>query len=369
MKADEGKDARPEEKQRKGSFRDLLIFADGWDRVMMCCAAPPMACAGALMSTMLLFIGDFFETAGSAMALTTNGINMNTVRNTSLTLVYLGLALAAVFTPVFGLANHAAANQKAKWKKESIKAILGQDVGWFDVCRPQELLSKMSEGTVKITKALEFQSYTALQGLGMAAGGFGVGFSKSWSVALVVLASFPVIMLAVGCFIVVLFGGSRMRLKAYSTAGGTATEALFAMRTIASLGIEKVFLHKYETQLVLARRVAMRIAPWTGFTTGLTFSSFIILMIVGFLYGGLTLANEVEASSFSYVLTDGNQVVLSPVAPRPSPLARHPSPVTPRPSLIAHRPSTIDHRPSPLAPRPSPLTLILALTASCARRW
>ena len=43
--------------------------------------------------------------------------------------------------------------------------------------------------------------------------------------------------------------GSKSVSKAYGKAGGIATETLFAMRTVASLGIERQFESRYATPI------------------------------------------------------------------------------------------------------------------------
>eukprot|EP00966_Prymnesium_polylepis_P062263 1444336-Prymnesium_polylepis.2 len=135
----------------------------------------------------------------------------------------------------------------------------------------------MSEAVVNIGKALEFQSYTAFQGLGMACGGFGVGFYKDVATTLVIMAFLPVVLLFLGCFAAVLIGGAKVRMKAYSGAGGVAQEALYAMRTVSALGIESSLQQRYTSLLAAASQTAMKIAPIQGFTTGLAFSCFVIL--------------------------------------------------------------------------------------------
>ena len=61
------------------------------------------------------------------------------------------------------------------------------------------------------------------------------------------------------------FESTKVKLAAYAHAGGVATESLFAMRTVASLGAERKFATTYATKLGYAARVAIYIAPATGF--------------------------------------------------------------------------------------------------------
>ena len=50
-----------------------------------------------------------------------------------------------------------------------------------------------------------------------------------------------------------MLGGTKKRNKAYATAGGIATEALFAMRTVASFGLERSIIARYSANLLAAK--------------------------------------------------------------------------------------------------------------------
>ena len=63
------------------------------------------------------------------------------------------------------------------------------------------------------------------------------------------LATLPVIILLIGLFFVVLVGGAKVKTAAYAQAGGLANESLFAMRTVASLGLEASLTTRYIAML------------------------------------------------------------------------------------------------------------------------
>ena len=79
--------------------------------------------------------------------------------------------------------------------------------------------------------------------------------------ALVVLACTPVMVILVGLFFVVLTGSAKVNSKAYATAGGIANEALFSMRTVASLCLEQTFQKRYTANLVKPQRHASACCP------------------------------------------------------------------------------------------------------------
>merc|ERR1740138_1502226 len=98
-------------------------------------------------------------------------------------------------------------------------------------------------------------------------------------------------------------GGDAIVDKAYAKAGGIATESLFSMRTIVSLGIETDFVNRYQGALVKVRRTTIVNNTLLYFSGGLTLSSYLVMMGVAIVYGSYRLAGEMEWSSFPLVVT------------------------------------------------------------------
>lgn len=77
-----------------------------------------------------------------------------------------------------------------------MKAVLRQDVGWFDVSNPQELTTKMSESIEAIYKGLDGPSYMLFLSLGLSTMGFTIGFTRAWDVSLVMVSIFPLVVVS-----------------------------------------------------------------------------------------------------------------------------------------------------------------------------
>ena len=257
---------------------------------------------GVVMILPLIFFQDFFDTAGNSQS-TGMAIDMKQVSYVCQWLVYLSLIMMVLFFFAFLLSGFPAINQKAEWKKRVIKSILRQDIGWFDVSHPEELASKMSEGITRVYKAVDSPSYMVFQGIGMGLGGFVFGFIKDWYVAICTFAVVPLLVVFFGLFLCTLWRSSKVTAAAYNGANGLATEALFSMRTIASLSIEKDFATRYKQRLTAAAVAQAGVAPLKGFTGGLAQASFMLLLMVGFLSGGFLVADEMDRSSYTYSVT------------------------------------------------------------------
>ena len=124
-------------------------------------------------------------------------------------------SVAAV--PGFGITNVSASRMKRAWQKAVVKSILRQNVGWYDVSKPQELAGKQAEAVTNIHTALGPQVFMAFNGLGLAAAGFYIGFWRAPQVSAIVLACIPVLLCLIGCFFATLIGGAKVKTKAYSS--------------------------------------------------------------------------------------------------------------------------------------------------------
>ncbi len=71
-------------------------------------------------------------------------------------------------------------------QKAVMKAILRQDVGWFDVSKPEELASKVSAGIALVHKGLEGSNYLIFLAIGSVVTGIAGGFAENWAISLVV---------------------------------------------------------------------------------------------------------------------------------------------------------------------------------------
>ena len=289
---------KPKEKQMRASASLLLQFATGWDLFYMIFAASLQFLVGGAMIIPLVFFQQFFDAAGETTSV--SPIDMDVISETALNFTLVGCGLIVGFFFSVWPVMLAAASQKAKWKKNSLRAVLSQDVGWFDVSNPQELGSKITASTTNIYKSLDFPSYMIFQGMGMAIGGILFGFLRAWKVALVVTAVIPIVISIFVVFFYVLFSATSVRNKAYATADGLATESLFAMRTVAALGVEQRFADNFVAVLAHATKVQVRISPLVGFTGGTALSSFLWLLVTGFLSGGYFFSEQMDESTFDY---------------------------------------------------------------------
>jgi ATP-binding cassette subfamily B (MDR/TAP) protein 1 len=159
---------------------------------------------------------------------------------------------------------------------------------------------------VKVQKCLGASTFLMFEGSGYGLTAFVMGFYYEPEVSGITLATLPLLVISFGVMAYIMDKGGKTVSAAYGKAGGTATEALFAMRTVVSLGMEKHFERKYSTSLSGARKATVRNGVGFGVGVGCALSAYLIMMGAAVVYGAYRLAGEMEASEFDFVVPLGN---------------------------------------------------------------
>eukprot|EP00966_Prymnesium_polylepis_P145271 3354778-Prymnesium_polylepis.1 len=194
---------------------------------------------GALQVVSNIIFGDSFK--GSQ--------GLDGYKQTALNMTYLGLGLMTTQVIAVFCADLTKYRQIATWKKGYLKSILRQDVGWYDVNKPQELSSRMGEALVVIEKGLGNTTLMGFQYLAMGLAGLAIAFAYMWDVALVIMALSPVLLSSMVGMVSVQSSSAKATMEAYGEAGGLSSEVLAATKTVASFGAEPPSIERYNRAL------------------------------------------------------------------------------------------------------------------------
>uniref|UniRef100_A0A8B9D703 Bile salt export pump n=1 Tax=Anser cygnoides TaxID=8845 RepID=A0A8B9D703_ANSCY len=165
-------------------------------------------------------------------------------------------------------------------RKIGFRAMLGQDIGWFDDRRnsPGALTTRLA------TDASQVQGATGSQ-IGMIVNSFTnigvaiiIAFYFSWKLSLVIMCFLPFLALSGAVQAKMLTGFAAQDKKALEATGRISSEALSNIRTVAGIGKEKMFIDTFEKNLDMPYRAAIKKANVYGISFGFAQS---IVFIVG----------------------------------------------------------------------------------------
>ncbi|NXN07396.1 ABCBB protein, partial [Indicator maculatus] len=187
-------------------------------------------------------------------------------------------------------------------RKLGFKAMLGQDIGWFDDRNnsPGALTTRLA------TDASQVQGATGSQ-IGMIVNSFTnigvamiIAFYFSWKLSLVILCFLPFLALSGAVQAKMLTGFASKDKKALEATGQISSEALSNIRTVAGIGKEKMFIDNFEKHLVMPYRAATKKAHVYGLCFGFAQSIVFIANAVSYRYGGFLVDNEGLHYSFVF---------------------------------------------------------------------
>ncbi|NXX40239.1 ABCBB protein, partial [Tricholaema leucomelas] len=199
-------------------------------------------------------------------------------------------------------------------RKLGFKAMLGQDIGWFDDRKnsPGALTTRLA------TDASQVQGATGSQ-IGMIVNSFTnigvaliIAFYFSWKLSLVILCFLPFLALSGAVQAKMLTGFASKDKKALEAAGQISSEALSNIRTVAGIGKEKMFIDNFEKHLVMPYRAATKKAHVYGICFGFAQSIVFIANAVSYRYGGFLV--DTEGLHYSFVFRVISAIVTSGTA-------------------------------------------------------
>ncbi|XP_065843600.1 ATP-dependent translocase ABCB1-like [Oscarella lobularis] len=186
----------------------------------------------------------------------------------------------------------ASQRQITRMKKAVFKAILAQEVGWFDLHNHAEITSQLVDGIEKVHEGIGDKVGVFIQGLASFVAGLGIAFWKSWEMTLVVLSLVPLLIISLAFISKMVARFSTQVQTAYGRAGVIAEEVLAAIRTVTAFGGQNKAATKYEACLDDARRLGRKKGVSSGVAVGCVYFVLFSMFALAFWYGSKLIERE-----------------------------------------------------------------------------
>ena len=154
--------------------------------------------------------------------------------------------------------------QTQKLRLKYVKSILRQEIGWYDLNNPSTLSTRVADLSGSLQDGITSRAAELFQFGGQFIGSYIVGLYLCWKLALVLVCALPLIA-GSGAFMVLSITNAQNTVgENYALAGGLATEALSAIRTVSALNMQADVISKYRVYL----HKAMTMGISKGFNVG-----------------------------------------------------------------------------------------------------
>ncbi|EPB81738.1 hypothetical protein HMPREF1544_11524 [Mucor circinelloides 1006PhL] len=296
------------EKQPAVPIYKLFRFATKIELLMIFCACIISAGIGAMQPVSIIIFGQFMGTIGIAMA--TKNYEQLAIDSHPLilTFVYMGtgVLVGAYITNCFWVLT--GENQVRRIRSLYVHAILRQEMGWFDKAEEGSLTTRLATDTQLIQDGISEKFGLLVMCIGQFVTGFVVAFVKGWRLAVVMLATLPLMAGAGGAMGYYITKYTLKAQDSYADAGSVAEQVFAGIRTVYSFSLQKRFADLYESRLDKAMKTGIK----RGQILGFGFGSFMFILFatygLSFWYGskltrdGLMAGEDVLVVFFAMIM-------------------------------------------------------------------
>ncbi|KAL6615352.1 hypothetical protein ACP70R_037622 [Stipagrostis hirtigluma subsp. patula] len=246
-------------------LRRLFAFADRTDAALMAVGAVAAVANGMAQPLMTFIFGHIIDAFGSAAS----PHILHTVTKVIMNFVYLAIGAGLASTLQVSCWTITGERQAARIRALYLKAILRQDIAFFDMeMSTGEVVERMAGDTFLIQDAIGEKVGKSIQLLSTFIGGFIIAFVRGWLLALVMLSSIPPMIVA-GATVSKLMTRLSTRMQAkYGDAGNVVEQTLGAIRTVVSFNGEKQAIIKYNKFIRKAYESALQEGAVNGLGLG-----------------------------------------------------------------------------------------------------
>ena len=285
------------------SFFQLFRFADKIDILMMVAGSIAAMAYGALQPIISVILGDVinaFLDYGRISFLRASGVPIpepvfqasrqkveDEVIANVLIFVWFGIGAFAMAYTTQALWTISGERQAHRVRQMFLRSILSQDVTFFDENETGDLTTRLSSDTTLFQEGISEKVGLTVAYLTTFVTGFVVAFISGWKLTLVLLACFPLLMVAGALVGKAIASGIEGSQTAYAKAGAVAQESLANIRTVTAFNGQERAAKKFDAYLDVALKVNEAKAWKTGFGFGFFFSLLFGFYALAFYYGSI----------------------------------------------------------------------------------
>ncbi|KAJ2964662.1 hypothetical protein NQZ79_g546 [Umbelopsis isabellina] len=287
VEEDDKKSKKKKDKKKKEpavSIFKLFRFATKTELMLLSIATLLSAGVGALQPVSIIILGQFLNNMTTALQLPPDQM-VSFMQPVILTFVYLGIGAlfgAYIAQSIWVMTGE---SQTRRIRQMYVHSILRQDMGWFDMAEEGSLTTRLASDTNMIQDGISDKFGLFVQCLAQFLCGIVIAFVKGWNLAVVILATLPLMMICGGLMGKFISKYSIKAQNAYADAGSVAEQAFAGIRTVYSFTLQNRFAERYDKELHRAFVVGSK----RGMATGIGFGSFMFILFatygLAFWYG------------------------------------------------------------------------------------
>ena len=245
-------------KKKDVTFFGLMRYASRTDRVLqlvgvICCIA-----AGAALPLMTVVFGSLTQSFSNAAAGQALSAFTRDVDHLTLYFVYIAIGVAGttyIYTCCFIISGE---NMSRRIREEYLKAIMRQNIAYFDKLGAGEVTTRITSDTNLIQDGISEKVGLALSAAATFVSAFTIAFIKDWRLTLILSSILPAMFGSMGFISTYLQKFTKQTLEQYSTGGTLAEEVISSIRVTQSFGTQEKLAQLYDKNLEASEKAGYK---------------------------------------------------------------------------------------------------------------
>ncbi|KAI8541582.1 hypothetical protein RHMOL_Rhmol08G0072800 [Rhododendron molle] len=258
-----------QKKSNIGSFRSIFMHADGYDMLLMGLGFLGALGDGLTTPAIMLVMSKLINSIGGSSLSTLDNLSQIVDKNAKeLCYVALGQWLACFLEGYCW--TRTGARQASRMRSRYLKAVLRQDVGYFDlnVTSTAEVITSVSSDSLAIQDVISVKVPSFLMNLAAFVGSYVVAFILLWRLAIVAFPFVALLLIPSLIYGRVLMGIARQIRAEYNQAGTIVEQVISSIRTVYAFAGESNTMINYSAALQGTVKLGLKQGLAKGLTVG-----------------------------------------------------------------------------------------------------
>jgi ATP-binding cassette subfamily B (MDR/TAP) protein 1 len=241
------------------SYFTLFKFASTFDCILIFIACISAIASGAAMPLFTLIFGNLTQIFNDFIV---NGSSpdefQRSVDHNTLYFVYLGVGVG-VTTYIHTFLNADRGEViAARFRKRYLKAVLRQNIGYFDHIGAGEVTSRVTTDITLIQDGISEKIGITFSGFATFISAFVISFIKSWKLTLILLSCVAVMLFNIGITTYFLIKCITRITAIIGEASTVAEDVLSSIRNTVAFGVQQRLAEKFDAKLEVAKSYGVR---------------------------------------------------------------------------------------------------------------
>jgi ATP-binding cassette subfamily B (MDR/TAP) protein 1 len=238
----------------------------------------------------------FVNALENLSASTANEDFMDSVRKMTYAMMILGVIIFASMTLQATLIETAASEMTMALKTDWFKALLRQDIAYYDIMDVSGEATIISVNASKYRRGMGRKLALFVQFIITCIGGLAYAFWSSWQVSLAMLAVAPFMSLSTLFLLKVNTSQSARANASYAEAGSIVSTSVSSIRTILALNAVEIMLDRFKSATKRAFEGAVSELLLLGMANGANMAAMLLTYVIITLFGSWLLYDQVTDS-------------------------------------------------------------------------